>query len=89
MCATEFAATETTTFTLDGHDYIVRHDTAKRRHTISCAYSQETLGHITESECGEYFIVENYNNPIGMGEHHHVNSATPEDLAHSLISGSY
>lgn len=86
MCSTQFAATETTTVTMDGHDYIVRHDAAARRHVVSCAHTQETAGCASYSPCGDYFIVESYDNPLGMAEHHHVNSATLEDIIYSLLA---
>lgn len=87
MCATEFASTETSTIAVDGHDYILRYTHHDRRCVVSCADTQEPVGHIETSPCGEYFIVENYDNPLGMSEHHHINSVGFVDLAYSMLAG--
>lgn len=76
-----------TKLTMDGHDY----DLHQTRHTVTimCSHTMEIVGTVEVSPCGEYFIAEAHDNPLGMASHHHVNSTTLEDAARSVIAGSY
>lgn len=74
--------------TYDGHDYTMRVD-AQSRTTAIIDAEHEEVGTIETSPCGEYFIAQHNANPLGMASHYHIGSASLEDVAHSLIAGSY
>lgn len=74
--------------TYDGHDYTLRVD-AQSRTTAIIGADHEQIGTIETSPCGEYFIACADNNPLGMCSHHHINGTTLEEVAQSIIAGSY
>lgn len=73
----------------DGHEYTLRVDAQTRTTTIICANTQDHIGTIETSPCGEYFIASAAANPLGMASHHHMNGTTLEEVACSVISESY
>lgn len=76
------------TVLMDGHTYQLRVDAPSRTTTIINADNEE-VGTIETSPCGEYFIACSHDNPLGMASHYHIGSTTLEDVAMSVISGSY
>lgn len=78
--------------TQDGHDYHLHHDASDRTITVVEASTLMTVGIVRESECGEYFIAELYDDGMdddgGVVLMQHRNACTMEDMALNLIAAA-